>query len=173
MSEPFVGQIIAVGFNFAPIGWAPCDGRTLAISEYQVLYTLIGTTYGGNGTTTFNLPDLRGRAAINQGQGPALSSHVLGQALGVESVSLTTAQIGAHTHQLMGAATATASTPAANTVLGTVTGESIYLTSGSTVPLAASSIGMASGGALPHDNLQPYQTINYIIALNGIFPSQS
>jgi microcystin-dependent protein len=173
MSEPFVGQIIAVGFSFAPVGWALCDGSSLAISSYSVLYNLIGTTYGGNGTTTFNLPDLRGRAAVNQGQGTGLSNYVLAESTGIEEVTLNVNQIGAHTHALSAASTATVSTPMANSVLGTPATEQIYLTTGPTVPLAGSSITPLPGGNLPHENRQPYQTINYIIALFGIYPPQS
>ena len=173
MSDPFVGQIIAVGFNFAPVGWLECAGQTLSISEYEVLYTLIGTTYGGNGTTSFNLPDLRGRAAVNQGQGPGLSNHVLGQSTGVETVTLTVGQIGAHTHMLMAGGAATASTPTASTVIGTPpTTDPIFLTAGATVPLSPQAITALPGGNTPHVNMQPYQTINYIIATQGIFPSQ-
>lgn len=173
MSEPFVGQIIAVGFNFAPVDWALCDGRSLSISEYDALYSLIGTTYGGNGTTTFNLPDLRGRAALGVGQGPGLTSYVLGETVGTEQVTLTNGEIGAHTHRLMAAASATDATPGSNTVLGQPTQSNIYLTSGATTPLSTHAIGAAPGNALPHENRQPYQTINYIISLFGVYPSHN
>lgn len=173
MSDPYVGQIIAVGFNFAPIGWLECAGQSLSISTYEVLFTLIGTTYGGDGVSTFNLPDLRGRAAVNQGQGPALSNYVLGQATGVETVTLTQSQIGAHTHLLMDGAAATTSTPTASTVLGTPPStDAIYLTAGPTVALSPNAVTPFAGGNQPHDNLQPYQTINYIIATAGVYPSQ-
>jgi microcystin-dependent protein len=172
MSQPFVGQIIAVGFNFAPVGWALCNGATLSISEYDVLYNLIGTTYGGNGTTTFNLPNLCGRGAVGMGQGSGLSNYVLGQSGGSENVTLTSAQIGPHTHALMGATSVGASTPTTTAVLGTPAAENIYGTSGATTMLAGSSIGPAPGGGQPHENRQPFQTVNYIIALYGIYPSQ-
>src|SRR5579863_2212268 len=100
MSQPFVGQIIAVGFNFAPVGWALCQGQLLPISENEALYTLIGTTFGGDGQSTFGLPDLRGRAALGMGQGPGLAQYAMGQAAGAESTTLTGAQIGSHTHGL-------------------------------------------------------------------------
>ena len=172
MSQPFVGQVVAVGFNFAPVGWALCNGQTLSISEYQVLFTLIGTTYGGNGTTTFNVPNLQGRGIVNTGQAPGLQNYTLGAPGGSESVTLTTAQIGTHTHTLNAAANATAAVPAANEVLGTPS-KAIYATTGVTTPLAGNAIGNGSGGSLPHENRQPFVTVNYIIALFGLYPSQS
>jgi len=172
MSEPFVGQIIAVGFNFAPPSWAPCDGRALQINQYQALYNLIGTTYGGDGITTFNLPDLRGRGAVGVGQGPGLSNYVLGQVSGAEAVTLVANQWGAHGHHLTGAATANLSVPATNSVLGT-SSANIYAPSGNVTTLLPATVGPAPGGAQPHENRQPYQTINYIIALEGIYPTQS
>lgn len=172
MSQPFVGQVIAVGFNYAPVGWALCNGQLLDISQYQALYTLIGTTYGGNGQTNFALPNLQGRVAVGTGQGLGLSNYVLGQVTGTEAVSLTTGQIGAHTHNLAASANQSQSTPATNEVLGTPT-TPIYLKSGGTTGLAGNAVGNAPGGATPHENLQPFQTINYIIALQGIYPTQS
>jgi microcystin-dependent protein len=174
MSEPFVGQIIAVGFDFAPVGWALCNGATMPISGNETLYQLIGTTYGGNGTSTFNLPDLRGRGVIGVGQGTGLSNYILGQPSGVEQVTLTTGQIGVHTHAVMGAAgTPTAAKPVSGVALGTPATEAIYATSGATTALAPATVGPAIGSAQPHENRQPYLTVNYIIALFGLFPSQS
>jgi len=138
-----------------------------------VLYNLIGTTYGGNGTTNFNLPDLRGRGVVSMGQGTGLSPYVLGQSGGSEQVTLTASQIGSHTHALSGAATTTNSSPATNEALGTTAAENIYATSGATTQLSPATIGLAPGSGQPHENRQPYQTINYIIALYGIYPSQS
>src|SRR5271166_2207468 len=111
MSEPFVGQVIAVGFNFAPVGWALCQGQLLPISEYAALYQLLGTTYGGDGQNTFGLPDLRGRAALGMGQGSGLQSYNIGQLGGSESVTVTAGQFAAHTHALQGAAAATTPAP--------------------------------------------------------------
>jgi microcystin-dependent protein len=174
MSQPFVGQIIAVGFNFAPAGWALCQGQLLPISEYEVLYQLIGTTFGGDGQQTFGLPDLRGRAALGMGQGPGLGQYILGQPGGVESVPLTSAQIGSHTHGLSAAATATTSTPSSSVVLGTPDATTpIYATSGTGATLTAGAVSTTPGGGLPHENRQPSLTISYIISLFGIFPSQS
>ena len=112
MSEPYLGQVIAVGFNFAPVGWALCQGQVLPISEYSALYQLLGTTYGGNGQTNFALPDLRGRAALGMGQGSGLQPYIQGQLGGVESVTLTAGQFASHTHALQAAGTATTPTPA-------------------------------------------------------------
>jgi microcystin-dependent protein len=174
MSQPFVGQIIAVGFNFAPVGWALCQGQLLPISENETLFNLIGTTFGGDGQTTFGLPDLRGRAALGVGQGPGLGQYVLGQPGGVESAALTSSQIGSHTHGLSAAATATTSTPSSSVVLGTPAAATpIYATSGAGATLTAGAVSTTPGGGLPHENRQPSLTINYIISLFGIYPSQS
>src|SRR5271157_4168043 len=104
MAQPFVGQIIAVGFGFTPVGWLPCDGTTRPIAQYEPLYQLIGTTYGGNGTTTFGLPDLRGRAPVHFGRGSGLSTYVLGQISGSESVTMVASQAAAHNHNLVASA---------------------------------------------------------------------
>lgn len=174
MSDPFVGQIIAVGFNFAPVGWALCQGQLLPISENPTLFNLIGTTFGGDGQSTFALPDLRGRAALGMGQGTGLGSYVLGQLGGVESAALTSATIGSHTHGLSAAATATTSTPSSSVVLGTPAATTpLYATSGANATLTAGAVSATTGGGLPHENRQPSQTINYIISLFGIYPSQS
>jgi microcystin-dependent protein len=174
MSQPFVGQIIAVGFNFAPQGWALCQGQLLPISEYSTLFALIGTTFGGNGQTTFGLPDLRGRAALGMGQGPGLGSYVLGQAGGVESVTVTGAQIGSHAHGLSAAATATTATPSSSVVLGTPAAATpIYATGGTGATLTAGAVSATPGGGQPHENRQPSLNVNYIISLFGVFPSQN
>ena len=170
MSEPFVGQIIAVGFNFAPPGWAFCDGQSVDISSYAALFNLIGTTYGGDGQTTFKLPDLRGRGAAGFGQAPGLSDYALGQQFGTENITLLSSQWAAHAHSLTGSATATTSVPAADSLLGTST-TNIYATSGAVTGLAGSAVTPTPNPATPHENRQPFQTINYIIALYGIFPT--
>jgi microcystin-dependent protein len=174
MSQPYLGQVIAVGFNFAPVGWALCQGQALPISEYTALFQLLGTTYGGNGQTNFALPDLRGRAALGMGQGPGLGRYVLGQLGGVESVTLTAGQFASHTHALHTAGTATTPTPGSGVVLGTPAAATpIYATAGTPATLAGSAVSLAAGGNLAHENRQPSVTINYIIALDGIFPSQN
>ena len=175
MAQPYVGQIVAVGFNFAPVGWLQCAGQTLSISEYVVLFQLIGTTYGGNGQTTFNLPNLQGRVPLGQGQAAGLSPYVLGQAAGAEAVTLLQTQLPVHTHQVIGTtAAATSANPANNlTLASTQASVNVFVSATPSVPLAASAIGIAGSGPVPHENRQPFQVINYIIATEGIFPSQS
>jgi microcystin-dependent protein len=174
MSQPFVGQIIAVGFNFAPAGWALCQGQLLPISGNDALFSLIGTTFGGDGQQSFGLPDLRGRAALGMGQGPGLGQYVLGQPGGAESITLISGQIGSHTHGLSAAATATTSTASSSVVLGTPdTTTPIYATGGTGATLTAGAVSTTPGGGQPHENRQPSQTINYIISLFGVFPPRS
>jgi microcystin-dependent protein len=174
MATPYVGEIRPFCGNFAPVGWALCDGSVLSIATYQVLFTVVGTTYGGNGQTTFALPDLRGRAVISQGNGAGLSGYVMGQQVGAEAVTINTAQMASHTHSF--AATNTAgntATPSPTVVLaGTPSGLPIY--DGSATPVALSPQAVTSAGAShPHNNRQPYLAITYIIALEGIYPSQN
>jgi len=175
MAQPYVGQIISVGFNFAPVGWHLCDGTLLPISDYDVLFTLLGTTYGGNGTTTFAIPDLRGRAPLCMGQGSGLPNYIEGQIAGSESVTLTANQVGAHAHNLLASANnGSATNPASTLALGQspVSTVPVYGPSSSNVSLAGTSIGNSTGG-VPHENRQPYLTVNYIISLFGTYPSQS
>jgi microcystin-dependent protein len=176
MSNPYVGEIRLVGFNFAPQGWIPCDGRLLAISEYDVLFTLLGTTYGGDGQTTFAVPDMRGRLPIHQGQGPGLSNYVIGQMSGVESVTLTGNQIPAHTHQAYATtAAANTGTPGPTVLPGAVSGQTMYVTdtSGGVPFTLAPQSTTAAGGSQPHENCMPTLTVNFCIAAFGIFPSQN
>jgi len=173
MSNPFIGEIRLFAGNFAPAGWAFCDGAMLPIAEYDTLFTLIGTTYGGDGQSTFALPDLRGRIPIHQGQGPGLSSHTIGESSGSENVSLTVNQMPAHPHAFMGTSSNASAANPANAVVAAPSTIDLYRTA--TAPnanLAANALGMA-GGSQPHDNLQPYLCISFIISLFGIFPSQS
>lgn len=176
MSTPFVGEIRLLGCNFAPVGWAPCDGRLLSIAQESTLYTLIGTTYGGDGVTTFGLPDLRGRVAIGQGQGPGLTNRVLGERAGVETVTLTSQQIPSHYHTaLASTGAATTGTPGPALVPGAVSNQTMYatdLTGAAPFTASAQSIGNA-GGSQPHENCMPSLAMIYCIALNGIFPSQN
>jgi len=164
MSEPFVGEIRMFGGNFAPVGWAACDGALLAIAQNDALFALIGTTYGGDGQTTFALPDLRGRIPIHQGSG-----HTLGEISGVETVTLLSTQIPSHNHSLVGSTAAAVSRNPTGNILAHTT-RAIYGT-GSLAAMGNGSVRPA-GGALPHDNLQPYLCVTFIIALLGIFPSQ-
>src|SRR5437016_6330681 len=168
MSSPYVGQLLLVPYNFAPVGWAFCQGQLLSIAENSTLFNLIGTTYGGDGQTTFALPDLRGRTTIGTGQGPGLSNFVIGQAGGAEEVTLTPAQLPAHTHPAIGSSTAANSVNAGGCVPGS--GQTIYrqnATPAAMLPNMCSTVG----GSQPHNNLQPYNTLNWIISLFGVFPS--
>jgi microcystin-dependent protein len=172
VSTAFLGTIRLVGFNFAPVGWALCQGQSLSISQNTALFSLLGTFFGGDGQRNFNLPDLRSRVAIGQGQGPGLSPYVQGQTGGVETVALTGSQAPTHTHTMMAAANVTTPNPGPSLVLGTpATAVQLY---GSTAPtpLAPQSIAPFGSGT-PHENRQPYLGLNYIIALTGIFPSRS
>jgi microcystin-dependent protein len=171
----FLGQVIAVGFDFAPVDWALCNGQLLSISEYSALYTLVGTTFGGNGQTTFGVPDLRGRSPVGQGTGAGLPPVIVGQVGGTENVTLTSGQIAAHTHPLLASsAPGTLSKPSSTTVLANQSNESvsIYGNASGTLTLAPSAVG-AAGGSQSHENRQPFNTVNYIISTVGIFPSQS
>jgi len=172
MSNPYLGEIRLVGFNFGPRGWAICAGQLLPISQNDALFALIGTTYGGDGQNTFQLPDLRGRLPINQGQGPGLSNYVLGQRAGTESVTLISQQIPQHSHVVNAASTGTrSSNPSAN-LLGS--GEAdIYTHDNANGVLMSPSTIAPSGGSQPHENMQPYLCVNFIIALEGVFPSRN
>jgi microcystin-dependent protein len=172
MGQPYVGEIRIFAGNFAPNGWMFCEGQTLPISEWDVLFQLIGTTYGGDGEETFNLPDLQGRLPIHAGTGGG-GTYQLGELGGVESVTLTTQQIPVHNHALLGSnALATTNAPAGN-VFATGTGATVfpYGTDAPPATLHASTISPV-GGSQPHDNFQPYLCLNYIISMFGIFPTQ-
>jgi microcystin-dependent protein len=158
--EPFIGQIMLFAGNFAPRGWALCNGQLLAIAQYSALFSILGTTYGGNGQTTFALPDLRGRAPIHFGQGPGLSNYDLGQHGGAESVTLTPANLPPHTHGLQFAPDA--SGDPANGIAAAATSEKLH--AGAT---------QVAGAGQPFDNRAPYTVMNYCIALEGIYPSRS
>lgn len=178
--EPFIGQITMVGFNFAPRGWAMCNGQLLPIVQNQALFSLLGTMYGGDGITTFGLPDLRGRCAIGMGQGAGLSSYAQGEMAGVENVTLISTQMPSHTHQLMASsANGTVSDPK-NAVIAN---NQVTIERGNTVSGSAFNPGpvnatmnpqtiQPAGGNQPHENRQPYIAMNYIIALEGVYPSR-
>ena len=169
MTDPFIGEIRLFPYNFAPRGWAFCNGQVLSIAQNTALFSLLGTTYGGNGQTTFALPDLRGRVPVSSGQGPGLSNYSLGQVGGTESVTLNTNQMPAHNHQVnVNAGGAT--TSRANGNFPSTGGSYNSATDGSTFnPNAVSN----TGGNQPHENVQPYLTLNFCIALEGIFPSRN
>lgn len=170
MAEAFLGEIRPVGFLFAPKGWAFCSGQILPISQNTALFSLLGTTYGGNGTTNFGLPDLRGRAPIHFGQGPGLSNYVEGEMFGEEAVVLTVATMPAHNHVVH-----TNSTRGKDhTMVGDLPAKGPQNTYGPpTGEQFAGDIVQLAGGSQPHSNIQPSTGINYIIALQGIFPSRN
>lgn len=170
MSEPYVGEVRMFGGNFAPNGWADCDGQLLPISEYETLFNLIGTTYGGDGQETFALPALNGRAPMHMGTGNGLSPRILGEVGGSDSVTLTGSQLGGHQHNLMASTDNATSANPANSVPGTVGTVQIYRSgaNGNAMPPEALDF---RGGSQPHDNMQPYLVIRFIISLFGIYPS--
>jgi microcystin-dependent protein len=170
MSDPFVGEIRMFGGNFAPAGWAFCDGSLQPIAQYEVLYTLLGTTFGGDGQQTFGLPDLRGRLPLHSGSGLE-QNVVMGEAGGTETVTLTTQQMPAHSHQLMGSSTGTVSSPG-NAVFGTWNDSQYSSGDPKTASLLPSAVGSA-GSNWPHENRSPYLAVSFIISLFGIFPSQT
>ena len=170
--NPFIAEIIMFGGNFAPRGWALCDGQLLAINSHSALFSILGTTYGGDGRTTFALPDLRGRVAINPRQGPGLSNYRLGQKGGTEDVTLTINQIPSHNHTINATSVVgTTNDPTNNFLANTGSFDNEYGTSANTTlnPLAASN----TGGSQSHNNIQPFCCVNYIIALEGIYPSRN
>jgi microcystin-dependent protein len=173
MSEPYVGEIRMFGGNFAPVGWAFCDGSTLAISEFDTLFNLIGTTYGGDGVNTFNLPDLRGRMPIHQGQGIGLSNRIIGASGGSEAVTLLSSQLPSHNHTpLANSGAGNADTPAGNYWSGSATTPQYVPGDQANTNMNTAAIG-ASGQSQPHDNMQPFLATSFIISLYGIYPPQN
>ncbi len=167
MSEPFLAEIKIVGFNFAPRGWAFCDGQILPINQNQSLYSLMGTTYGGDGRTSFGLPDLRGRTPIH-----VSDDHRLGQKTGVAQVTLSEAEMPAHNHTVKATNNvSTASIPGNSLVFGAA-GSNVYHTVTNTRGLNPAAYP-STGGGQAHTNLMPFQTLNYVIALRGLFPSRN
>jgi microcystin-dependent protein len=169
MSDQFVGEVRAVGFNFAPVSWMLCNGQLLSISGNEALYALIGTTYGGDGQNTFALPNLQSRIPIHQGTGGG-STYIIGQLGGTESVTLTTGTYPSHTHTLSESTNGATSGqgPTNNAVCG---GKEIYTSEAANQNMNNSMVG-ASGQSQPHDNIQPYLALNWIISLYGVYPSQ-
>ena len=171
--EGTIAVVTCFAGNFAPNGWAFCSGQILSIAQNTALFSLLGTTFGGNGQTTFALPDLRGRVPLHPGQGPGLSDYVLGQAAGSETTTLLVNNLPAHTHQLRATSDAgSASAPADVYLANTGALDKEYAPAGALVAMNAGTIGPA-GGSMPFDNLQPYLAINFIIAMQGIFPSRN
>jgi len=171
MSTPYVGEIRLFAGNFAPVGWMLCQGQTLSIAENEVLFQLIGTTYGGDGQTSFALPDLSGRVPVHQGQGPGTSPRTMGEIGGTETVTLLASQMPGHTHA-MHASTAAATGSAPGGALVGATTVASYDPGAASTAMAAGAIGTA-GGNQPHQNMAPTLALNYIISLFGIFPSQA
>jgi microcystin-dependent protein len=170
---PYVGEIRMFAGNFPPNGWMFCEGQVLPISENETLFQLIGTTYGGDGESTFNLPNLASRVPIHMGTGPDGTTYQLGEAAGVEQVTLTANQIPSHNHPLTASAsTGTAANPQNNVVAQTDGTISLYIADPPGAAMNANAIGPA-GGSQPHENSQPFLCINFIISLFGVFPSQT
>src|SRR5689334_10566877 len=172
MAEPFLSEIRIFSFNFPPKGWAFCNGQLLPINQNQALFSLLGTTYGGDGQTTFGLPDLRGRAPIHAGQGPGLTNRTPGEMGGSETVTLTQAQLPGHTHvPLASPDPGTSTGPTDGVWAASSTGDKQYASASDTAMNPATI--STTGGNQPHENRQPYLAANFIIALEGIYPSRS
>ncbi|MGR3276433.1 phage tail protein [Acaryochloris marina NIES-2412] len=172
MSEPFVGEIRMFAGNFAPRGWALCDGQLLAVSQNDSLFSLLGTIYGGDGRTTFGLPDLRGRVPIHAGSGPGLTNRSLGSKSGTETETLTVNQLPSHTHELQGTTNIGTQPNPGGYVLATNTSMKPYAVNETLDATLASQSISNLGGSQSHTNLQPFLCINFIIALFGIYPSR-
>ena len=172
MSEPFIAEIRIFAGNFAPRGWAFCNGQLLPISQNTALFSLIGTTYGGDGRTTTALPNLEGRAPMHPGRGPGLTDRRLGQRGGVEMVTLTEAQMPSHQHSVEADQTPANLTNPIGNFAARGRGVGVYTSTNNPVPMEANAI-TNTGGSQAHNNMQPYLTINFIIALVGLYPSRS
>jgi microcystin-dependent protein len=178
--NPYLGQILMVAFNFAPVGWALCNGQILSIAQNTALFSLLGTTYGGDGISNFALPNLQGRVAIHQGQGAGLSPYIIGNVGGTENVTLTTTQMPSHNHLInVNNTLGTAADPTNSIQAQAGSGDprnpsliSQFTSAAATGTMAQNAVSM-TGGSQPHANIQPYLTINFIIALQGIFPSRN
>ena len=173
MSEPFVGEVRMFAGNFAPRGWAFCDGQLLAVSQNDALFSLLGTVYGGDGQTTFGLPDMRGRLALHAGQGPGLSERRLGAKGGSEHETLTVNQIPSHKHNLTANNAAGTSTTPTGSLSRDTAGSNLYIQALSANKTTLNSNALSNvGGSQSHSNMMPYLCVNYIIALFGIYPSR-
>lgn len=173
MSQPYVGEIRLFGFSRVPSGWFACDGSLKSIADYQVLYTLLGTSFGGDGVTTFGVPDLRGRVPMHWGTGSGLSTRILGQKDGLEAVTLTVQQMPAHTHTLAASTAAAVSTSPTSAVPAAIAApDTMYITESPSIALNAGTIGLQGGGQA-HENRAPILTANFCIAAYGVFPSQN
>jgi microcystin-dependent protein len=170
---PFIGEISCGGWNFCPAGWADCNGALVQIFDYEALFNLIGTTYGGDGQTTLALPNIQGRTMVHQGQGPGMSNRVIGETGGVEIVTLTPGQMPTHAHTVVAHTGSEKSASPTNKIPGnTPAAAATYTTVAAHTTLAAGAVG-TSGASQPHNNLQPYLAVKCCISLFGIFPSQN
>jgi len=174
MADQFVAEIRIFPFNFAPVGWAFCDGQILPISQNTALFSLLGTTYGGNGQSTFALPNVQGNAPMHPGQGPGLSLHDLGETGGTETVTLLESEMPSHSHSLMAQATPLggSSDPTGNSLNRPASGNLYSNSAANHVQLSSSALSPA-GGNQPHNNMMPYLVLNFCIALQGIYPSRA
>lgn len=175
MSDPFIGEIKMVGFSFAPYGWAFCNGQILSIQQNSALFALLGTTYGGDGKTTFGLPNLQGHVPIGFGAGPGLTPRTLGETDGSAAVTLNTSQMPLHSHTPLGTTGNDAASPEGHTwgtLAGGRTPPPAYQSGTPNVSMHPAALASA-GNNIPHNNLQPYLAVNFVIALQGIFPSRS
>ena len=176
MTTPYLAQVEIFSFNFAPKGWAQCNGQLLPINQNQALFSLLGTTYGGDGRTTFGLPDLRSRVPMKYGQDPVGNQYVLGQEAGEETITISSQQMPIHTHTVSGSTTAAhKQAPAAGFALGTSGNGGFFYAPGNSAstPINPGTVSTYLGGGQAHTNLQPYLAINWCIALTGIFPSRN
>ena len=170
MADPFVAEIRVFAFNFAPKGWAFCDGRLMPITQNTALFSLLGTVYGGDGKSTFGLPNLQGSAPMHPGDGPGLSQHFLGDTSGTPTVTLLESEIPAHVHSLMSQAAVGNRTNPLGNAIARVQGATAYAPAGATAAQLAPQAVTPAGGSQPHNNMQPYLTLNFCIALQGVFP---
>ena len=168
--DPFIGEVQMFAGNFAPRSWALCDGQLLAVADNDALFSLLGTRYGGDGRTSFGLPDLRSRIPIGAGQGPGLTNRALGARLGTESETLTPNEVPAHTHDWQ---TTTGAAGATNPQGARLAAATVYSSAAPDTALSATAVSRSSGGGLSHTNEQPFLVVNYIIALWGIYPSRN
>ncbi|MBV8199190.1 MAG: phage tail protein [Acidobacteria bacterium] len=174
MANPFVAEIRIFPFNFAPKGWAFCDGQILPISQNTALFSLLGTTYGGDGKSNFALPNMQGNAPMHPGQGPGLSLHDLGETGGSDTVTLLESEIPSHSHSLMTfAGQATSQTPSPTVGLSRARGIEAYSTNVTGLSMMADATVAPAGGDQPHNNLMPYLTLNFCIALQGVYPPRT
>lgn len=171
--DPFISEIFMAGMNFAPRGYVSCSGQLMSIAQNTALFSLLGTTFGGNGQTTFAIPDLRGRVPMGMGNGPGLTPRTLGEVGGTEAVTLISTQIPAHTHALNAVSDAgDASAPSGNYLANTGALDKEYKSTGTVVQMNAGSVGTAGSGQ-PHDNMPPHLVLNFYIATEGVFPSRN